>query len=56
MVSRVLTCAVVKQIVAESQPLIAELLAKNPVLLAKVVNHLQLALVHPAGRDVQKGE
>jgi hypothetical protein len=27
----------------------AEWLAKNPVLLAKVVDHPQLALVHPPG-------
>jgi hypothetical protein len=33
--------------VIEAQSPIAELLAENPVLLAKVVNNLQLALVHP---------
>jgi hypothetical protein len=33
--------------VIEAQSPIAELLAKDPVLLAKVVNDLQLALVHP---------
>jgi hypothetical protein len=33
--------------------LATELLAKNPVLLAKVVNDLQLALVHPAGNGDQ---
>jgi hypothetical protein len=33
------------------------LLAKHPVLLAKVVNDLQLALVHPPGNsDQQKTE
>ena len=41
-------------VVAESQALVAELLAKNPVLLTKVVNHLQLALVHPAGDGYQE--
>ena len=35
----------------------AELLAKHAVLLAKVVNDLQLALVHPSGNgDQQKAE
>ena len=35
----------------------AELLAKHAVLLAKVVNDLQLALVHPSGNgDQQKTE
>jgi chemotaxis response regulator CheB len=34
---------------AEAQSPIAELLAKLTVLLAKVVNDLQLALIHPSG-------
>jgi hypothetical protein len=43
--------------VTEAQSPIAELLAKHPVLLAKVVNDLQLALVHPSGNgDQQKTE
>jgi hypothetical protein len=29
--------------------MITELLAENPVLFAKVINDLQLALVHPPG-------
>jgi hypothetical protein len=34
-----------------------ELLAKHPVLLAKIVNDLQLALIHPPGNgDQQKPE
>jgi hypothetical protein len=33
--------------VIKAQSPIAELLAKDPVLLAKVVNDLQLALIHP---------
>jgi hypothetical protein len=36
-------------IVAESKSLVTELLAKYLVLLTKVVNHLQLVLIHPAG-------
>jgi hypothetical protein len=36
-------------IVIEAQSPAAELLAKNPVLLAKVINSLQLALIHPSG-------
>jgi hypothetical protein len=36
---------------------IAELLAENPVLFAKVINNLQLALIHPTGNgDQQKAE
>jgi hypothetical protein len=35
-------------VVIEPHSAPAELLAKNPVLLAKVINHLQLALFHPA--------
>ena len=43
--------------VIEAQSPIAELLAKDPGLLAKVVNDLQLALVHPPGNgDQQKAE
>jgi len=30
------------------------LLAKNPVLLAKVINDLELALIHPPGNNDQK--
>jgi hypothetical protein len=41
--------------VIEAQSPIAELLAKDPVLLAKVVNDLQLALIHPHGNQ-QKAE
>jgi hypothetical protein len=40
--------------VIETQSPIAELLAKHPVLLAKVVNDLQLALVHPSGNGNQQ--
>jgi hypothetical protein len=43
--------------VMEAQSPIAELLAKDPVLLAQVVNDLQLALIHPPGNgDQQKAE
>jgi hypothetical protein len=43
--------------VIEAQSPIAELLAKHPVLLTKVVNDLQLALIHPPGNgDQQKAE
>jgi hypothetical protein len=43
--------------VTETQSPIAELLAKHPVLLAKVVNDLQLALTHPPGNaDQQKAK
>ena len=43
--------------VMEAQSPITELLAKHPVLLAKVVNDLQLALIHPPGNgDQQKAE
>ena len=40
-------------IVVEPHPPPAKLPAKNPALLAKVVDHLQLALVHPAGHGDQ---
>jgi hypothetical protein len=36
-------------IVGEPHSSPAQLLAQNSVLLAEVVNHLQLALVHPPG-------
>jgi hypothetical protein len=36
-------------IVIEAQSPSTELLAQNPVFLAKVVNDLQLALIHPSG-------
>jgi hypothetical protein len=36
-------------VIVEPHPLPAELLAKNPVLLAKVIDDLQLVLVHPPG-------
>jgi hypothetical protein len=43
--------------VIEAQSPTTELLAKNPVLLAKVINDLQLALIHPPGNgDQQKPE
>jgi hypothetical protein len=43
--------------VIEAQSPIAELLAKDPVLLAEVVNDLQLALIHPRGNgDQQKAK
>jgi hypothetical protein len=43
--------------VIEAQSLIAELLSKHPVLLAKVVNDLQLAVIRPPGNgDQQKAE
>jgi hypothetical protein len=40
--------------VMEAQSPITELLAKHPVLLAKVVNDLQLALVYPSGNGNQQ--
>jgi hypothetical protein len=44
-------------VVVESQSTSAELLAENPVLLAKVMDDLQLALVPPAGdRDQHEPE
>jgi hypothetical protein len=44
-------------IVINTHSAIAELLAKHPVLLAKVVNDLQSPLVHPSGNgDRQKTE
>ena len=44
-------------VIVEPKSPIAELLAKNPVLLAQVVNDLQLALIHPPGNgDQQKTE
>jgi hypothetical protein len=36
-------------IVVQPEPPIAELLAKNPILFAKVVNDVQLTLIHPSG-------
>ena len=36
-------------IVIETQSPAAELLAKNPVLLAKVIDSQKLALIHPSG-------
>src|SRR5215471_10415888 len=38
----------------EAHPSAAELLSKNAVLLTKVINDLQLALVHPAGDGDQQ--
>src|SRR5215831_6546391 len=44
-------------IVIQAQSPAAELLSKNAILLAKVINDLQLVLVHPAGdRDQQESE
>src|SRR5262252_9501925 len=44
-------------VVIEAYPPAAELLSKNAILLAKVINDLQLALVHPAGDgDQQESE
>jgi hypothetical protein len=40
--------------VIEVESPIPELLTKNPVLLAKVVNDLQLALIHPPGNGDQQ--
>jgi len=41
----------------EAHPPAAELLSKNAILLAKVINDLQLPLVHPAGDgDQQESE
>lgn len=52
-----LSCQSPALMVIETQSPIAELLAKDPVLLAKVVNDLQLALIHPPGNgDQQKAE
>jgi hypothetical protein len=39
--------------VIEAQSPITELLAKHPFSLARVVNDLQLALVHPSGNGNQ---
>ena len=41
-------------VVIEPHPLPAELLAQNPVLLAQVINDLQLVLVHPPGNGDQQ--
>src|SRR5215831_6578304 len=44
-------------VVIEAHSPVAELLSKNTILLAKIINDLQLALVHPAGdRDQQESE
>ena len=44
-------------IIVQAEPPSAKLFAKNPVLLPKVVNDLQLALIHPPGNgDQQKVE
>src|SRR5262252_9621518 len=40
--------------VIEAHPPAAELLSKNAILLAKVINDLQLVLVHPAGDGDQQ--
>jgi hypothetical protein len=40
--------------VIEAHSPAAELLSKNTILLAKVINDVQLALVHPAGDSDQK--
>jgi hypothetical protein len=40
--------------VIEAQSSMGELLAKNAVLLAKVVNGLQLAPIHPPGNGDQQ--
>lgn len=41
-------------VVAESKALVAEFLATNAVLLTKVVDQMELALVHPAGDSHQE--
>src|SRR5215467_3508856 len=44
-------------VVIEAHSPVAELLSKNAILLVKVINDLQLALVHPAGdSDQQESE
>jgi hypothetical protein len=44
-------------VVIEAHSPAAELLSKNAILLAKVINDLQLALIHPAGdSDQQESE
>ena len=44
-------------VVMEAHSPAAELLSKNAILLAKVINHLQLASIHPAGDgDQQESE
>jgi hypothetical protein len=44
-------------VVIEAHSPAAELLSKNAILLAKVINDLQLALIHPAGdNDQQESE
>ena len=44
-------------VICESQPSFAELLAKHAVLLAEVLDRLQLAFIHPSGnRDENEPE
>ena len=44
-------------VVTEAYSSAAELLSKNAILLTKVINDLQLSLVHPAGdSDQQESE
>jgi hypothetical protein len=44
-------------VVIEAHPPAAELLSKNAILLAKIINDLQLAVGYPAGdRDQQEME
>jgi hypothetical protein len=42
-------------IVVQPEPPITESLAKNPILFAKVVNDVQLTLVHPSGKGKTLG-
>jgi hypothetical protein len=44
-------------VIGEPQPSIAELFPKDAVLFAQVLDHVQLALIHPSGkRDQEKTE
>lgn len=44
-------------VIVEAQPSFAELFTKNSVLFTQVLDHVQLALIHPSGkRDQEKTE
>jgi hypothetical protein len=44
-------------VIIEPQPSTAELFAKDAVLFAQVLDHVQLAVIHPSGkRDQEKTE
>jgi len=48
-----LGCQPTPLVVVESQSSVCELLAQNPVLLAQMLDRLQLTLIHPAGQRNQ---